>query len=120
VRLCQDLPPYQEVFTGYGKNKMTQIMQMRRSGYVFSQIGGEFVVHYPHLQSKARKVWAKGNKQHAQLLKEGKTIDWAKYKRGRVDKIFVEFRKWMNKKVKDKARLGMCVDAQNDDGKLWV
>ena len=38
-RLCQQLPPFQEQFAGYGKNKMTWVMQLRRLGYTFWQLG---------------------------------------------------------------------------------
>ena len=39
-RYCRDLPPFQEKFNGYGKNKMTFLMQLRRVGYDFTQLGG--------------------------------------------------------------------------------
>merc|ERR1719232_194377 len=39
-RYCQDLPPFQTHFSGYGKNKLTWIMHLRRLGYKFTQIGG--------------------------------------------------------------------------------
>jgi len=34
-------------------------MQLRKVGYKFSQIGGAFLVHYPHSSSKARREWNK-------------------------------------------------------------
>lgn len=34
-RFCGDIPPFQERFTGYGKNKLTWAMHMRRAGYQF-------------------------------------------------------------------------------------
>ena len=123
ARYCSEFPPYQEVFTGYGKNKMTHIMQLRRSGYLFSQVGGVFVVHYPHLSSATRKAWNHGKKKHDELVESesnGQEIDWTKFKRGQVDKIFVEFRKWLESDVEDVARVQMCPDALNDDEKLWV
>jgi hypothetical protein len=47
-------------------------------------------------------------------------IDWTQYKRGQVDKIFVEFRSWLKEVVKEQARVPMCEDAINDDANLWV
>jgi hypothetical protein len=123
VRYCADFPPYQEVFTGYGKNKMTQIMQMRRSGYLFSQVGGAFVVHYPHLSSATRNAWNHGKKKHDDLKEEeleGGEVDWTQFKRGQVDKIFAEFRHWLDADVEDLSRVPMCPDALNDDEKLWI
>ncbi len=34
-RFCGEIPPFQERFTGYGKNKLTWAMQMRQVGYKF-------------------------------------------------------------------------------------
>ena len=57
IRYCTDLPPFQSVFAGYGKNKVTWMMQIVRSGYIFSQVGGVYVLHYPHLDSASRQHW---------------------------------------------------------------
>ncbi|KAL7518532.1 hypothetical protein ACHAWX_003351 [Stephanocyclus meneghinianus] len=71
IRYCSDLPPFQEGFTGYGKNKMTWVMQLRRRGYLFSQLGGTFLIHYPHMHSKSRKEFDKRpNLTDADVLKE--------------------------------------------------
>lgn len=154
-RYCSDLPPFQAGFTGYGKNKMTVscesvltgamsfyavahlsslqclvvkwAMQLRRTGYLFSQLGGAFFVHYPHLDSKAREEW---NKKPELLQKHGSVgaipgedkeqIDWGSFKRARVDALFLDFRDWLDEEVKDESRLPMCANAQNDDQRLWV
>ena len=39
-RYCRNVPPFQETFSGYGKNKMTWIMHLRRLGWRFWQLGG--------------------------------------------------------------------------------
>jgi hypothetical protein len=57
VRYCHELPPFQEGFTGYGKNKMTWAMQLIREGYGLSQVGGAYLCHYPHLESESRLSW---------------------------------------------------------------
>mmetsp|Transcript_13691 Transcript_13691/g.33135 ORF Transcript_13691/g.33135 Transcript_13691/m.33135 type:complete len:636 (-) Transcript_13691:918-2825(-) len=131
-RYCSDLPPFQEGFTGYGKNKMTWVMQLRRAGYLFSQLGGAFLVHYPHLDSKARLEWNKKpramEKYHKSAVElretEGETeaekIDWASFKRARVDALFLDFKEWLDGTVEDESRVPMCADALNDDMRLWV
>ena len=107
-------------------------MQMRHTGYVFSQLGGVFVVHYPHHYAKTRKAWGHGKRnrkesinndqqQQQQITTKGSPpIDWTQYKRGQVDKIFVEFRSWLKETVKEQARTPMCEDAVNDDANLWI
>ncbi|KAL7465100.1 hypothetical protein ACHAXS_009551 [Conticribra weissflogii] len=127
VRYCADLPPFQEGFTGYGKNKMTWAMQLRRTGYLFSQLGEAFLVHYPHLDSAARLEW---NKKPEQLKKgvavgellehSEEEIDLKAFKRARVDQLFMEFKQWMGEEVEDQARVPMCENSLNDDVRLWV
>lgn len=134
VRYCQALPPFQEGFSGYGKNKMTWMMQMIRSGYSLSQIGGVYLVHYPHLDSASRQHWnqapdqlvvSKENDKPQQLAqlrkpKASDNVNFEDFKRGQVDKLFVEFRKWLYKTVPDESKIHLCKDHQDDDSKLWV
>jgi hypothetical protein len=125
LRYCNKLPPFQEGFTGYGRNKMSWIMQLRRSGYQFSTLGGSFLVHYPHVESESKQEWSKKpdelqDSSFAKLDMESKEkIDWSLFKRSRVDALFVEFTKWMNSTVKDEARVPMCENAENKVP-LWV
>ncbi len=98
-------------------------MQLRRVGYKFSQVGGAFLVHYPHLDSKSRLEWNKrpiddaaasasasdggGRGGGAPVAFDGETavkFDRGKFKRARVDD----------------SRVPKCEDAQNDDYSLWV
>ena len=130
LRYCNDLPPFQEGFSGYGKNKMTWAMQLRRSGYLFSQLGEAFLVHYPHLDSKSRLQWNKAPKQLRRVDstrvgdvlegKEGKNIDLFEYKRARVDALFLDYKDWLNDNVQDESRVPMCQNSLNDDIRLWV
>ena len=129
TRYCKEYPPYQTAFTGYGKNKMTQIMHMRHVGYVFSQIGGVFVVHYPHPYAPSRESWNSGidlrrlwlyNRTFFDQINGGTKVDWTVFKRGQVDKIFLEFKKWLSAEVPESPRTPMCPDAFNDDVKLWL
>jgi hypothetical protein len=84
-------------------------MQLRRVGYKFLQIGGAFLIHYPHSASKSRLEWERAD-----------NIDWGQRKRARVDALFLDFKKWLYVKVEDRLRTPMCKDAQNDDYSLWV
>mmetsp|Transcript_9276 Transcript_9276/g.18931 ORF Transcript_9276/g.18931 Transcript_9276/m.18931 type:complete len:430 (-) Transcript_9276:189-1478(-) len=114
-RYCKNFPPFQEIFTGYGKNKMSQVMHMRRIGYIFSQLGGVFVIHFPHLDSKSRKFW---NKMPKEFEKTKNNLD--NFKRGQVDSIFVKFKRWLVEEIPDITRVDMCSNTLNDDTKLWV
>lgn len=119
VRYCRDLPPWQTAFSGYGKNKMTWIMHLRRVGYTFWQLGESFVVHYPHLDSAARLQW-NGGLHGEQLSKPDANTDLLQYKRAQTDRTFVEFRKWLHSNVPDHTRVGKCDNAMDDDSKLWL
>ncbi|KAL3910978.1 MAG: hypothetical protein SGILL_007469, partial [Bacillariaceae sp.] len=138
IRYCQDMPPFQASFSGYGKNKVTWMMQTIASGYTLSQVGGAFLVHYPHLDSNSRQHWNQAPKQlqvgggKDKQSKEGEfnvrrpkksdgDLQFAEYKRGQVDKLYIEFRDWLASTIPaEKRRLGLCESAQDDDGKLWI
>ena len=130
LRYCSELPPFQEGFSGYGKNKMTWAMQLRRGGYQFSQLGEAFLIHYPHLDSKSRLEWNKKPKELQKVdstlvvdvleSKEGSNIDLFNYKRARVDALFLDYKDWLRDHVKDVSRVPMCENALNDDVRLWV
>lgn len=127
VRYCKDYPPYQEIFTGYGKNKMTQIMHMRHTGYLFAQVGGVFLCHYPHPEAASRESWKEGDAVRTLWIRNRTAaetsygpIDWTKFKRGQVDKIYIEFKKWLRAEVPDTARTPIASEPYEDDVKLWL
>jgi hypothetical protein len=106
-------------------------MQLRKVGYKFSQIGGAFLVHYPHSSSKARREWNKladearaadgGKRLPSETLKEAAhTLDLEKFHRAHIDKLFLVFKKWLNENVDDESRTPMCANVDNDDYSLWV
>jgi hypothetical protein len=106
-------------------------MQLRKVGYKFSQIGGAFLVHYPHSSSKARREWSKLS-DGSRAANGGKTIpsdapeeaahklDLGKFHRARIDKLFLDFKQWLNENVDDESRTPMCANVDNDDNLLWV
>jgi hypothetical protein len=87
VRYCRDTPPFQEAFTGYGKNKISWIWHLRGLGYQLFQVGSAFSVHVPHTKSRAYSKW-----------KSKKTRDeiWTKQ---RVTRITKAFKKWMKSNI---------------------
>lgn len=119
VRYCRDLPPFQTAFSGYGKNKMTWVMQLVHSGYAFWQLGESFLVHYPHLDSSARLQW-NGGPHGEQLSKPEPGSNLTDYKRAQTDQTFIEFRDWLYSEIPDKTRIPKCEEAMDDDAKLWV
>jgi hypothetical protein len=105
-RYCQDLPPFQEQFTGYGKNKMTWMMQLRRTGWSLWQLGEAFCVHYPHLSSQARRAWKQQPRKLAGMpLPTIPPVDRTETRRSINDAYFVEFKLWMNRTIPDLTRI---------------
>ena len=83
--------------------------------------------HYPHPTAASRETWNAGrdlrklwiyNRTHVDNTFG--PVDWTTYKRGQVDKLFVEFKKWLRNEMSDQERTPMCQDAFNDDVKLWL
>jgi hypothetical protein len=102
-------------------------MQLRKVGYKFTQIGGAFLVHFPHYESKAREEWNYRPKVLINKKKSGKRLKrhadeivWSQFKRARVDELFLAFKRWLNENVEDTSRTPMCEDVLNDDYTLWV
>lgn len=103
-------------------------MQLRRAGYLFSQLGGAFLVHYPHLDSNSRLEWNKQPKEMKErrqpasdiVKKTAEDVNWQSFKRARIDALFLDFKEWLVENVEDEARVPKCDDAANDDKHLWV
>ena len=124
LRYCEGIPPFQESFTGYGKNKLTWSIHLQRVGYKLKQLNLSFLVHFPHRDSESRKRW----NEHPEFLKQSMrakqmglhTVNWSHYKRGQVDQLFVDFRKWLSL-IPNNSRTPLCSDAVvDDDENLWV
>lgn len=107
VRLCNELPPFQEVFTGYGRNHMEWILHLRRVGYSFKQLGGSFVSHVPHHDSPAKIEW---NKEH-----QNGEARITSHLRGRIDDKYMDFVKWLDANVPDNSRLKKCESFEDDE-----
>ena len=143
---CDALPPFQEQFRGYGKNKVAWVRQMRWTGYIFQQLlsggrkrkddeksdnerienagireedRGAFLVHFPHSESESRKEWNRRpkvlsiskvprdsigvtqDKRGSGTKVDIAAVNWTKYKRGRVDSLYLDFRYWLEQEVVD-------------------
>jgi len=110
------------------------MMQVVASGFVFSQVGGVYLVHYPHAISKSREDWNRAPKELQQRQqqqigsysvrrpkKSDGDLAFDRYKRGKVDDLYLRFKEWLKETIpSDRARLPMCENAQDDDNKLWI
>jgi len=137
-RKCESTPPFQESFTGYGKNKLTWIMHLRHLGWTFSVLDDGFITHFPHRPSASRKEW----NNTPEVLKKrrdgvrGKVkirpselqdsdreqLNWMDFKRGKIDKLFVVFKDWLEDSVEDNHKVPLCdgEEGASDDDRLWV
>jgi len=57
LRKSPRLPPYEEQFTGYGKNKIQHVVHLRYAGWSFSVLSHSFLAHFPHHKSASRVKW---------------------------------------------------------------
>jgi len=61
-------PPYDERFTGYGKNKIQHVTHLRWAGWRFAVAPrGCFLTHFPHPISSAKKAWLADRKLHSSV-----------------------------------------------------
>lgn len=68
--------PYDEVFRGYGKNKISHRQWMSSLGFEFLVHGSAFLVHRVHAESEAKLAW------RSQLRSKGGVLNTA-----RLDKL---------------------------------
>ena len=57
LRYCTDMPPFQEGthirgHNGDNSEKISWMLQLRKAGYTFSQVGGVFVVQFPRIHDR--------------------------------------------------------------------
>jgi hypothetical protein len=105
VRVCRDLPPFQPVFKGYGKNKISWILHLRHLGWKFFQLGEAFAIHFPHLESKAKTVW---RTQRIENASSHSSISMEESMRAQNDKLFEEFRQWLETAVSNRTKTFKC------------
>ncbi len=123
VRKCVDLPPFQEEFTGYGKNKIQHIIHLRHLGYKFTVLGGGFITHFPHPKSDARLNWGEmKNKKKKKKTKSKKKKDDPEgdevpdYHRARMDAMYAAFKAWLREHGPvSSGGTRLCVGVNDDD-----
>ena len=125
------LPPFQTAFSGYGKNKLTWIMHLRHNGYMFKTLGKAYIIHYPHLESKARVEWNKRPEQLKPHMKPSQlvaasgnssgssSVNWLEFKRGAIDALYIKFTTWLET-LQDKSRVPICEHVGGDGVELWA
>jgi len=57
-------PPYDERFSGYGKNKIQHVAHLRRLGFRFAVLPKHFLVHVPHPKSTSKHKWIHSYETH--------------------------------------------------------
>ena len=62
-------PYYDERFHGYGKNKIQYFQHLRFLKYTFVIVPQGFVIHNPHVESKAKQEWKKKNMNNKKSTK---------------------------------------------------
>jgi Glycosyl-transferase for dystroglycan len=107
-RYCRELPPFQEAFTGYGRNKHAWMLQTRRAGYQYQQVGGVFVIHVPHAHSSARKHHFNGKNGKAAMAKASPSGRKEQSHREQMTIVFENFVQWLDKTVPDELRVPVC------------
>ncbi|KAJ8602167.1 hypothetical protein CTAYLR_003531 [Chrysophaeum taylorii] len=57
-------PPYDERFSGYGKNKIQHVTHLRKLGFQFSVLPHHFLIHLPHPKSRDKQHWMSDYDRH--------------------------------------------------------
>jgi Glycosyl-transferase for dystroglycan len=112
-RYCRDLPPFQEAFTGYGRNKHAWMLQTRRAGYRYQQVGGMFVIHVPHAHSSARKHHFNGMNGKKRAISPADQKEQSH--REQMTIVFEHFVQWLNETVPDELVVPVCSSSSNLD-----
>ena len=121
LRKCSLLPPYQEQFTGYGKNKIQHVLHLRHLNYNINVLGGAFVNHYPHPPSSAKKEWDK-LKDEGHVGSKAKEFSEVKgFHRAAMDKFYLDFKEWLKRNVNateddPESYTSLCDGVTDDDG----
>lgn len=95
VRYCKDLPPFQEVFKGYGQNKVTWSRHLVRAGYRFQRLADGFAMHVPHERSDDWK-----RRKKIEMVRGHEALE--------VTKLSYAYDDWLETFVADKRVIPQC------------
>lgn len=84
-----DLPRFEEQFTGYGKNKIQNLVHLRYSGWRFAVLPRSFLVHFPHHKSAARLEWENKDAEQQQQVDVSSNPDLQH--RAHMDRVYRKF-----------------------------
>jgi hypothetical protein len=100
------------------------MVHLRQLGYRLQQVGQVFLVHFPHSKSEAMLAWEISPPQldenGAEPKDVAKVVDYSTFLRGKVDRTYLEFQRWLQTNVPNKTILRKCEDFEDDDASLWV
>lgn len=64
LRRGASTPPYDERFSGYGKNKIEHLTHLRSIGFEFAVLPKGFVIHVPHPRGLSKSRWLSSEETH--------------------------------------------------------
>jgi len=89
------VPPYDERFVGYGKNKIQHVSHLRRMGFLFAVLPRQFLVHVPHPRSRDKSTWLNSFRTHQA-----------------VDRLYDSFLRELDESYGGATRVNLCTYAR--------
>ncbi|KAJ8608717.1 hypothetical protein CTAYLR_009656 [Chrysophaeum taylorii] len=86
-----DRPKFEEQFTGYGKNKIQNLVHLRYVGWKFAVLARSFLTHFPHHKSAARIQWENKATPPSQQQGADAATDVDAQHRSHMDKLYRNF-----------------------------
>ena len=64
------VPPLDERYVGYGKNKVQWVQHLRSLGFEFWVLPRGYLMHCPHAMSRAGRSWQRNRDNHKERMDE--------------------------------------------------